>query len=61
MGEHNDEWLLKLPCYELQDYTLVNRRLLNGELLLNVPATRMVYNHMLRVYQLVINDLNQMI
>ena len=59
--ELDEEWMLEIPTYDREDYAAVNRQLLNGELLLNVPGTTMIFRFITRVLQTVVNDLNQMV
>ena len=56
--ELDEEWTLEIPVYDREDYAADNKRLLNGEVLLNVPATTMIFSFITRVLQTVVNDLN---
>ena len=59
-GEEND-WKLKMPGYEHEDYELYNRQLVSGEKLLNLSAVNVVYAFMVRALTRVINSLNELI
>ena len=56
--ELDEEWTLEIPMYDRENYAADNKRLLNGEVLLNVPATTMIFRFITRVLQTVVNDLN---
>ena len=48
--ENEQNWCIKLPGYEKTDpeYIELNAKLTSGEILLNISATCMVYNVLIR-------------
>ena len=60
-GESDEDWQLRIYEYDPVDYAPANRKLLTGETLINIPATRLVYNCIIRILELVVADLNLMI
>jgi len=59
-GEEN-EWVLDLPGYDDADYTEFNEKLISGEYMLNVSAACFVYTSLIRTFEKVIEDLNEMV
>lgn len=59
--DEEESWQLDLPGYELSHCLETNRKLSEGEILLNIPATTFVFNALERIFTFVLVDLEQMV